>query len=345
MGQHKEATEQISLKPLVPNFILKKPLTSGAMTSENKIEKDLHTKKLNVKGPELDTEINPWGEMDDDFLLNSVDSILTTEQQEEQKQASNKSHQKQPETNLSKICLNNHTLKLVSSKTRKNDYLWSCTLCKFEENSPETLRYRCSHHKECNFNLCSRCYKTRAYSSVTVQAAPPKKIKKAPCTVTSEFNPSPKKKQKIDKDLWDDEDDDFLLAVSSFDKDSTAAISDPVKKNSAGRDSRIGETGKYYCNGNMGSPSCYCCDGYCGPDNGCNCEPCMKLDVTTRKLARNDYVNNAGEICGKNRETGLFMCGRPVNLYLNCGTRPNNQQCPSCKIMQIQVDRMYCGVW
>lgn len=48
-----------------------------------------------------------------------------------------------------------------------------------------------------------------------------------------------------------------------------------------------GESGHYYCN--LRVLSCPCCDGICGPQNGCNCIPCQKLDdeegriVTTEK--------------------------------------------------------------
>ena len=38
----------------------------------------------------------------------------------------------------------------------------------------------------------------------------------------------------------------------------------------------IGETGKYYCG--MRLLSCGCCDGTCGPNNGCNCLACQALD-------------------------------------------------------------------
>ncbi|XP_076284957.1 E3 ubiquitin-protein ligase HERC2 isoform X1 [Lasioglossum baleicum] len=46
--------------------------------------------------------------------------------------------------------------------------------------------------------------------------------------------------------------------------------------NSAGITARKGETGHYYCN--MRVLSCLCCDGICGPQHGCNCGPCQKLD-------------------------------------------------------------------
>ena len=50
------------------------------------------------------------------------------------------------------------------------------------------------------------------------------------------------------------------------------------KQNEKGRRARIGESGKYYCGGVLDT-NCMCCNGYCGPDNGCNCSACMKLDI------------------------------------------------------------------
>ncbi|XP_052796353.1 E3 ubiquitin-protein ligase HERC2-like isoform X2 [Mya arenaria] len=46
--------------------------------------------------------------------------------------------------------------------------------------------------------------------------------------------------------------------------------------NSAGVLAKKGGTGKYYCG--MKLLSCSCCDGHCGPNNGCNCGPCAALD-------------------------------------------------------------------
>ncbi|XP_015429351.1 PREDICTED: LOW QUALITY PROTEIN: E3 ubiquitin-protein ligase HERC2 [Dufourea novaeangliae] len=46
--------------------------------------------------------------------------------------------------------------------------------------------------------------------------------------------------------------------------------------NAAGITAKKGESGHYYCN--MRVLSCLCCDGICGPQHGCNCGPCQKLD-------------------------------------------------------------------
>ncbi|XP_011141461.1 E3 ubiquitin-protein ligase HERC2 [Harpegnathos saltator] len=46
--------------------------------------------------------------------------------------------------------------------------------------------------------------------------------------------------------------------------------------NSAGIVAKKGDNGRYYCG--MRVLSCLCCDGICGPQHGCNCIPCQKLD-------------------------------------------------------------------
>jgi hypothetical protein len=53
--------------------------------------------------------------------------------------------------------------------------------------------------------------------------------------------------------------------------------------NAKGRNARLGENGKYYCGGPLEGP-CDCCNGYCGPENGCNCSACMQLDIKMRCL-------------------------------------------------------------
>jgi len=134
-------------------------------------------------------------------------------------------------------------------------------------------------------------------------------------------------------------------ATPNYHSDDVVAI----KKNSGGRDSRIGETGKYYCEGSLGKYTCDCCDGNCGPGNGCNCLPCMKLDVASRKLPRHFYVNREGAICRKSSETGLFYCGRMVmSRNMNCDGYcgpTNGPHCRACEIMQYQCDTRYIGLW
>jgi len=52
-------------------------------------------------------------------------------------------------------------------------------------------------------------------------------------------------------------------------------------KNEKGFIARIGLTGIYYCGNPLGL-RCGCCNGYCGPDNGCCCLFCMKLTLRAR---------------------------------------------------------------
>lgn len=47
-----------------------------------------------------------------------------------------------------------------------------------------------------------------------------------------------------------------------------------------------GTTGNYYCG--MKVLTCQCCDGSCGPNNGCNCPPCQQLDREEAGLGTQD---------------------------------------------------------
>ena len=78
-----------------------------------------------------------------------------------------------------------------------------------------------------------------------------------------------------------------------------------------------------------------CCNSFCGPDSGCNCSSCMKLDIETRLLPKGYLVNKEGASCRSN--DGKFYCGRRVLVgepfcdgY--CGPT-NGPSCPSCKIL------------
>jgi hypothetical protein len=81
-----------------------------------------------------------------------------------------------------------------------------------------------------------------------------------------------------------------------------------TKINEAGREARLGKSGKYYCGGQLGT-NCFCCNGCCGIDSGCNCVHCMKLDIKQRALPKGYFVNADGFPCRKG-DTGIFYCGR-----------------------------------
>eukprot|EP00794_Sanderia_malayensis_P013956 gene13956-15412_t len=122
-----------------------------------------------------------------------------------------------------------------------------------------------------------------------------------------------------------------------------------IKRNGYGRICRPGETGKYYCGGSLGHVRCPCCNGYCGPTNGCNCSDCMKMDVKMHKLPPKWYINREGAISRISPETGRFYCGRCVlqgarNCDGYCGPT-NGPNCQACRILQVQEKDRYKHVW
>ncbi|XP_064637694.1 E3 ubiquitin-protein ligase HERC2-like isoform X2 [Lineus longissimus] len=56
--------------------------------------------------------------------------------------------------------------------------------------------------------------------------------------------------------------------------------------NAAGVLAKKGETGKYYCA--MRVINCACCNGVCGPNNGCNCNHCQRLDREAQEQQRSE---------------------------------------------------------
>ena len=47
------------------------------------------------------------------------------------------------------------------------------------------------------------------------------------------------------------------------------------------KDACLGTTGQYYCGANIEVCNIDgCCNGSCGPNDGCNCRACMVLDIT-----------------------------------------------------------------
>ncbi|CAF3575947.1 unnamed protein product [Rotaria sp. Silwood1] len=65
-----------------------------------------------------------------------------------------------------------------------------------------------------------------------------------------------------------------------------AVFDDRLEKtlNSQGQYARLGSSGKFYCGGTLDGSKCSCCNGECGPMDGCNCSSCMLLDVQKRAL-------------------------------------------------------------
>lgn len=99
-----------------------------------------------------------------------------------------------------------------------------------------------------------------------------------------------------------------------------------AKTNSKGVLARLGKNGKYYCGQRIEGPRCGCCDGYCGPINGCNCDACMMLDIELRKLPQGCLVNNQGRLAQINSTNGYYSCGVDM-MGMKCG---ENGLCAAC---------------
>ena len=116
------------------------------------------------------------------------------------------------------------------------------------------------------------------------------------------------------------------------------------KENSRGRLARLGESGKYYCEGPLDT-GCTCCDRQCGPDNGCNCTACFQLDLEARRLPRGYFLNRAGFAVRRGEPwmgRRRFYCGRRVmhpSMQYNdgwCGD-DDGENCESCRIVDKQL--------
>ncbi|XP_071532835.1 E3 ubiquitin-protein ligase HERC2 isoform X2 [Panulirus ornatus] len=97
--------------------------------------------------------------------------------------------------------------------------------------------------------------------------------------------------------------------------------------NSAGVTARKGESGHYYCS--MKVLTCPCCDGICGPQSGCNCGPCQKLD---REEAERELESGQG--------------GSPPSSSLlegwTWGPQPEEQDLRKCLDALVKEQRLMC---
>ena len=124
-------------------------------------------------------------------------------------------------------------------------------------------------------------------------------------------------------------------------------ISIEAKTNSKGNVARIGQSGKYYCGKDLDRVDCRCCNGSCGPTNGCNCSACMQLDLFSRNLPKGWLVNREGYPSRKG-STGSFYCGRCVmknvpNCDGFCGPT-NGPNCDSCKKLDVLAKNRYSNL-
>lgn len=147
----------------------------------------------------------------------------------------------------------------------------------------------------------------------------------------------------------------FYLAVveaASASASPSSTFDDRLERtrNKFGRFARLGSSGKFYCGGKLDGQRCSCCNGTCGPSNGCNCSGCMLLDVQKRKLSHGWLVNSEGASarCSPEQPT-KFYCGRMV-LQHNpltdgyCGPT-DGDQCSSCLRLNEQQRGRYKQIW
>ena len=80
-------------------------------------------------------------------------------------------------------------------------------------------------------------------------------------------------------------------------------------RNKFGRYARLGSSGKFYCGGELDGLRCTCCNGHCGPSNGCNCSGCMILDVQKKRLPPGWLVNceGASARCSREEPTKILL--------------------------------------
>lgn len=139
-----------------------------------------------------------------------------------------------------------------------------------------------------------------------------------------------------------------VQVIAHFGNPQQAASSFPPPRDCIGTKggSRIGSSGKYYCGGRFAA-NCGCCDGVCGPDNGCNCESCMRLDIEARALPKGYLVNKQGRIA-RAGEGNMWYCGAKVIRRMLrsdewCGPT-NGPQCSACRELQGQLTFRYASI-
>ncbi|XP_065054194.1 uncharacterized protein LOC135682995 [Rhopilema esculentum] len=122
-----------------------------------------------------------------------------------------------------------------------------------------------------------------------------------------------------------------------------------TEKNENGDACHRGKTGKFYCGKPLDDPECSCSGAQCGPETGCNCNACMKLDVVTQSLAVRTYVNRMGHPSKQSTKNENFYCGRMVlkgtsRKDVCCGPK-RGKSCSACRELQGLVKTRYADVW
>jgi len=108
----------------------------------------------------------------------------------------------------------------------------------------------------------------------------------------------------------------------------------------------IGSSGKYYC-GRMLNGFCLCCNFFCGPSDGCNCQSCMQLDVAARALPKGHLVNREGRTA-RAGPNGTWYCGAKVMSGVPgcdgwCGPH-DGPSCQDCQRLQAQAYSRYSAI-
>jgi hypothetical protein len=97
------------------------------------------------------------------------------------------------------------------------------------------------------------------------------------------------------------------------------------KVNGNGKSARRGGSGRFYC-GEKSDIVCSGCDGNCGPNSGCQCTYCLKLDIEFNKLSPGFILNHSGVLCQLINDK--FFCG--IRLGNNVFCSPDHQPCNPC---------------
>lgn len=110
--------------------------------------------------------------------------------------------------------------------------------------------------------------------------------------------------------------------------------------NKKGSKVKLSANGMFYCGMKM-EFRCECCDGNCGPDDGCNCISCMEMNCHVRNLAQGDLINKKGRVCQFSKRS--YYCGfeyekESTNIFkgvfkkkIKCNYP--HDACPECQII------------
>jgi hypothetical protein len=80
----------------------------------------------------------------------------------------------------------------------------------------------------------------------------------------------------------------------------------------------LGENNIFYCGGRLNF-KCKCCDGTCGPTNGCVCSACMRYNCRKRNLPFGHLINKKGLVAKWHKAIfgGNFYCGGEFKHEIN----------------------------